>query len=166
MGTVNADLHRLLARQLRKAGLNRETPPDKSGWGELLEVIDRTYHDVDKDRYTVERSLSISSDEMQALYRRQRTAYENQLRAIFLSIQDPIWLKDAHGVYLACNPSFERFFGAKKSPIVGNTDYDLVSDALATMAQESDQSAIAKGGTSIYEEWITFATMAVGCYTK
>ena len=157
MGTVNADLHRLLARQLRKAGLTRETPPDKSGWRELLEVLDRTYHDVDRDRYTVERSLSISSDEMQSLYRRQRTAYENQLRAIFLSIQDPIWLKDARGVYLACNPSFERFFGIHKKPILGYTDYDLIGEEAARLAQEADREAIASGSSTVQETWVTFA---------
>lgn len=153
---MNSDLHRLLARQLRKAGIDPRRPPDDVRWATLLEVIDRTYHDVDRDRYTVERSLAVSSDEMQQLYRRQRSAYENQLRAIFLSIQDPIWLKDAEGVYLACNPSFERFFDNAKRPIIGKTDFDLLPNDLALLARQRDKRAIDEGKACTDEEWITF----------
>ena len=56
---------------------------------------------------------------------------QRQLRDLINSIPDLVWLKDMKGEYLFCNPSFERFFGAKESEIVGRTDYDFVSRDLA-----------------------------------
>ena len=54
-------------------------------------------------------------------------------RILIDTIPDLIWLKDQNGVYLSCNPTFERFFGAKESEIVGKTDYDFVDKALADL---------------------------------
>jgi PAS domain-containing protein len=51
----------------------------------------------------------------------------SQLDVLIHSIPDLVWLKSAEGVYLRCNPAFERFFGAPESAIVGKTDYDFVS---------------------------------------
>ncbi len=64
MGKINKDLNRLLARQLRKLGLDAQHPPEAAVWSDLLSVIDRAYDDADQDRYTLERSLAISSEEM------------------------------------------------------------------------------------------------------
>ncbi|MDD5755545.1 MAG: ATP-binding protein, partial [Methylococcales bacterium] len=80
-----------------------------------------------------------------------------KLRAIFETLHDLIWLKDAEGVYLACNPMFERFFGAKESEIVGKTDYDFVDRELADFFRANDCKTINAGKSTINEEWITFA---------
>jgi len=42
--------------------------------------------------------------------------------SIFTTLPDLIWLKDPDGVYLSCNPAFERFFGAKENKIIGKSD--------------------------------------------
>lgn len=42
-----------------------------------------------------------------------------------------IWLKDVEGRYLACNHSFERFFGAVEKDSVGKFDYDCMLRAEA-----------------------------------
>jgi diguanylate cyclase (GGDEF)-like protein/PAS domain S-box-containing protein len=82
---------------------------------------------------------------------------ETLLRTIVETIPDLIWLKDANGIYLSCNPMFEQFFGAPASVIVGKTDYDFVSREQADCFREHDRIAMAAGGSSINEEWITFA---------
>ncbi len=82
---------------------------------------------------------------------------EMQLRTLVDSIPDLVWLKDLNGVYLSCNPMFERFFGAKESVIVGKTDYDFVDKDLADFFREHDRRAMAAGNPSINEEWLTFA---------
>jgi PAS domain S-box-containing protein len=62
-------LHSLLERQLRKNGLRAEVPPTTGeAWAQFLERVSRTYTEADQDRYTTERSLEISSAEMQALH--------------------------------------------------------------------------------------------------
>ncbi|MDD2863209.1 MAG: ATP-binding protein [Methylococcales bacterium] len=80
-----------------------------------------------------------------------------KLRAIFETLHDLVWLKNADGVYLACNPMFERFFGAKESEIVGKTDYDFVDLALADLFRANDNHAIAAMKSVMNEEWVTFA---------
>ncbi len=82
---------------------------------------------------------------------------ESLLRAIVQTIPDLIWLKDVDGIYLSCNPMFERFFGAPAADIVGKTDYDFVGRELADFFREHDRKAMAAGKPSVNEEWITFA---------
>lgn len=82
---------------------------------------------------------------------------ELRLRTLIQTIPDLIWLKDGDGVYLTCNPMFERFFGAPEGEIVGRTDYDFVDREMADLFREHDRKAMALGGPSSNEEWITFA---------
>jgi PAS domain S-box-containing protein len=78
-------------------------------------------------------------------------------RTLLDTIPDLIWLKDLNGVYLSCNRTFERFFGANEADIVGKTDYDFVNKELADSFREHDRKAMAAGRTSSNEEWVTFA---------
>ena len=71
---------------------------------------------------------------------------ESKLRTIFTTINNLIWLKDIDGVYLACNPMFERFFGARESDIIGKTDYNFVDVELADFFRENDRVAMSNGG--------------------
>ena len=139
-------------------GLDEQTVPDEHSWPRLLEAINQAYVDADQERYTLERSLEISSEEMRALYQSQKSAYETRLRTIFETLQDLIWLKDGSGKYLACNPTFERFIGAKESEIVGRTDYDLIGKELADRYREQDLEAMQKQAAVSFEEWMTFAS--------
>ena len=83
---------------------------------------------------------------------------ENQFRILIRSIPDLIWLKDQHGGYLACNQSFENFFGAMETDIIGKTDYDFVDKELADSFRDYDQKVMAGGVTSVNEELVTFAS--------
>ncbi len=59
-------LHPLLERQLKRVGIaDGSTLPDLQAWREFLERISRTYTQTDQDRYLLERSLSVASEEMQ-----------------------------------------------------------------------------------------------------
>ncbi|MBU4262681.1 MAG: PAS domain S-box protein [Proteobacteria bacterium] len=82
---------------------------------------------------------------------------EGRLRTLVQTIPDLIWLKDQDGVYLACNPMFERFFGAGELDIIGKTDYDFVDRELADFFVEHDRQAMAAGKPTRNEEWITFS---------
>ncbi|PKO99650.1 MAG: hypothetical protein CVU13_03740 [Bacteroidetes bacterium HGW-Bacteroidetes-8] len=82
---------------------------------------------------------------------------ESHLRALVKTIPDLIWLKDTSGVYLSCNPMFERFFGSGEADIIGKTDYDFVDRELADFFCENDQKAMEAGKPTSNEEWVTFA---------
>ena len=60
--------HRTLERQLRRLGLAPDTAPDPAGWARFLEQVSASYRESEADRYTLERSIEISSDEMRALH--------------------------------------------------------------------------------------------------
>jgi len=67
-------MHPLLKRQLRKIGLDAESPPSPEAWHALVERVSTTYAQADQDRYMLERSLSKSSEEMRELYDELRTS--------------------------------------------------------------------------------------------
>jgi PAS domain S-box-containing protein len=82
---------------------------------------------------------------------------ELRLRTLVASIPDMVWLKDAQGIYLFCNPMFERFFGAPEAEIQGKTDYDFVDRELADLFRANDLRAMEAGHPLRNEEVVTFA---------
>ncbi len=68
---------------------------------------------------------------------------EGQLRTLVQTIPDLVWLKDVNGVYLRCNPQFERLVGATEREIVGKTAYDFLDKDLAEIISENDRQAVA-----------------------
>ena len=82
---------------------------------------------------------------------------KDQLKALLDAIPDPVWLKDANGVFVSCNPQVERYFNAAESDIVGRTDYDLLDPLLADSFRENDRKAMEADGPRANEEWLTFA---------
>jgi diguanylate cyclase (GGDEF)-like protein/PAS domain S-box-containing protein len=61
-------IHSLLNRQLKRIGADKENLPSAEKWREFLQRINRTYIESDQERYLLERSLMISSEEMQETY--------------------------------------------------------------------------------------------------
>ena len=82
---------------------------------------------------------------------------QNRLRLLLNTIPDLIWLKDAVGTYLLCNPMFEKLYGAKEIEIVGKSDYDFVDHETADFFRAKDRLAMEKHAPSVNEEWLTFA---------
>jgi diguanylate cyclase (GGDEF)-like protein/PAS domain S-box-containing protein len=81
-----------------------------------------------------------------------------RLNTLLDTIPDLVWVKDPNGVYLACNPRFEAFFGASEADIVGKTDYDFVPADNADFFRAKDRAAIEASVPSINEEWLTFVS--------
>ncbi|MFO1413349.1 MAG: PAS domain S-box protein [Burkholderiales bacterium] len=81
-----------------------------------------------------------------------------RLRTLVDTLPDLVWLKDPGGAYLACNPRFEQFFGAREADIVGRTDHEFVPHDVAEGFRQRDLDAIAAGGPTVNEEEIRFAS--------
>ncbi|MEC5385534.1 EAL domain-containing protein [Uliginosibacterium sp. H3] len=81
----------------------------------------------------------------------------SRLRTLVETIPDMVWLKDPQGVFLECNPVFERFLGVPEREIIGKTDYDFVDQELADFFRENDRKAALADRPSVNEEWLTFA---------
>lgn len=79
------------------------------------------------------------------------------LLTLVQTLPDLVWLKDPEGVYLACNPRFEQFFGVPAADIVGKRDRDFLSEDQARFFRDQDQRAMTMGGPSLNEGWVRFA---------
>lgn len=112
-----------------------------------------------KDRHGKISSITSVGEDITDLKLTERSLLNSsgQLRTLLDTIPDLIWLKDQNGVYLMCNPKFERFFGAKEAEIIGKTDYDFVEKDLADFFTLNDRKAMALGKPSMNEEEITYA---------
>ena len=95
----------------------------------------------------------VAERRMNALIELERT----QLRTLLETIPDLVWLKDAAGAYLTCNPAFERLFGAHVGDIIGKTDFDFMAPALAAELRRKDLRAAVADQPVVNEEWGTFA---------
>jgi diguanylate cyclase (GGDEF)-like protein/PAS domain S-box-containing protein len=84
-------------------------------------------------------------------------AQKTKLNAMLENLNDIIWLKDPNGVLIECNSMLERLYGAKKSELIGKTDYDFVDKATADTFRAHDNLAISTGQVSVNEEWLTFS---------
>ncbi|CRI63115.1 Diguanylate cyclase/phosphodiesterase with PAS/PAC sensor(S) [Thiocapsa sp. KS1] len=100
----------------------------------------------------------LSAERSRALTLGQRLEREHaHLETLVQTIPDLVWLKDLDGVYLACNPRFEAFFGAPRQQIIGKTDYDFTTRDTADLFREFDRRAMCAEGPCTNEEWVTFA---------
>ncbi|WP_325346577.1 putative bifunctional diguanylate cyclase/phosphodiesterase [Xylophilus sp.] len=78
-----------------------------------------------------------------------------QLDALLQALPDMLFLQDADGAFLLCNPAFAAFIGRASADIVGRTDADLVADAEQVRRfAESDRRALRTGKTVTVEEWL------------
>ena len=119
-------MHKLLARQLKKLRLDDASPPDAGQWSRLLKQIEASYQAADQDRYTLERSLTISSEEMQALYQRQKSSYEARLYAILRALPDILFLFDEEGRYIEIMSGDEQKLYQSKDKLIGKTLHDIL----------------------------------------
>ena len=95
-------MHPILARQLRRLGLDEASPPsDVETWQKLLKRLDASYNDADDNRYLLERSLHVSSQEMSELQERTKERSEraqarvmDHYQHLFSRVPVALWTQD------------------------------------------------------------------------
>lgn len=90
------ELHPLLARQLRRLDLQAGAVPDAAGWSALLARVGRAYAEAEQDRYLLERSQALASDEMGELHAELR-ASQSRLASLLSLSSDWVWEQDVEG---------------------------------------------------------------------
>ncbi|NCC26678.1 MAG: PAS domain-containing sensor histidine kinase, partial [Gammaproteobacteria bacterium] len=118
-------MDKLLQRQLRRANLSRDLlPNDPAAWQAFLDRINRSYEEQVRDRYLLERSLEVSSREMQALYDELRrssasevAAERDKLAAIIGGFRDGFCSLDPDGRLVGMNPASEKLLGEREALI-------------------------------------------------
>lgn len=99
-------MNRMLARQLRRAGLSPEVAPvSREDWQRFLSLVGAAYDEADRGRYLLERSMEISSRELQeaarslaAMSARQVERSEQHYRHVFSILPVAAWEEDFSGV--------------------------------------------------------------------
>lgn len=148
------------ADELSKGNFDKETAGNY--WGEFSTV----QHAFDTMRINIREKVSRIEGQLTIIQQKEHTLTdaiseleqsESLLRTLIEALPDLVWLKDPNGVYLACNPRFERFFGATEDEILGKTDYDFVEKELADFFREHDLIAMNAVEPSQNEEEVTYA---------
>ncbi|MBU3696709.1 response regulator [Dechloromonas sp.] len=80
-----------------------------------------------------------------------------QLRGLVKNLPDLVWMKNAEGVYLACNPRFEHFAGRSEAELIGHADADFMPPEAAEHLRAAHRLALTAPGEIVSEDWITFA---------
>lgn len=109
-------LHPLLLRHLKRAELSAETPPsDPQVWTKFLQCVHRAYTESDESRYLLERSLAVSSEEMQQLHRRLE-GEAARLESIVESVGEGLCAVDESGTVTMMNTAARRLLGLAALP--------------------------------------------------
>lgn len=146
-------LHRRVSRPLER--LTAAASQISNGKLDTLIEMPATGHPHDEIG-----ELAASLIEMHARLRADRDLLDRErsfLKTLIDSLPDLVWLKNPEGVYLACNPPFEDFFGAPEKDIIGKTDYDFVSRDLADSFRAHDLAALNAQKPLVNEEKVRFA---------
>jgi hypothetical protein len=129
--STEPQVHRLLLRQLRRLGVDPDTPPSPEVWRALLAQVSRSYSSCEEDRYLLERSLDLSSREMQALYENLRRASEtrvaaerDRLRSVLAALGDGLCVLDAAGAVQSANAAARALLGVADDAGLGPAIHD------------------------------------------
>ena len=69
------EYHKTLIRQLKNLGLD-VSPPSLQDWEKVKEIVSKTYTEADQERYLLERSMELSSQEMVEINQKLERAQE------------------------------------------------------------------------------------------
>ncbi|MGH7241863.1 MAG: ATP-binding protein [Phycisphaerales bacterium] len=120
-------LHPLLQRHLKRAGLAADSPtPELGAWEPFLQNVSKAYTEADQDRYLLERSLSLSSQEMRDLH--QMLADERDaLKTVIVSLAEGLCVLDNTGAVQFMNPVATHLLGLDDRQCVGKQLQELVT---------------------------------------
>ena len=149
-------LQSLLKRQLKRLGLGLEIEagaPDAEQWRELLRRVSRAYEEHDQERYLLERSQDLASQEMATLYAtmradrdlldrrvRERTealhVSEGRLSSLLSLSADWIWEQDSELRFTYFSEGIEAATGIPPTLLLGKR-------RMASAASEAPAEAVA-----------------------
>jgi len=118
-----------------------------------FKLIKKPIQDNDGNNHLISIAYDLTEEQKIKYSLEQRTSF---LKTLIKTIPDLVWVKNPDGIYMLCNPRFEKLYGAPEEEIIGKNDYDFVSKELADFFRQQDFKAMEKGTLSFNEEWLTF----------
>ncbi len=161
--TDDGELHRILRRQMNRAGVSTSGTTDP-GLTSLLHRISATYDDADKQHYLHERAFRLASQEMQALYNRLEEATQSEaavqrdrLKAIFDTAATGLIVLESDGGVFDLNPVAESVLELDHDAMIGEPLESVLRPASQLDPTISDlKSALSEG-----RNWRTSDTQLV-----
>lgn len=128
-------MHPLLARQLKRLGLDsQQLPSTLEAWSEILKRVSQSYLEAEQGHALLERSLALSSTEMQELYAQLKQTSEtqlaqerNKLQTVLHSLGDGLCVVDAEWKIQLVNHEAEVLFEEAAQALVGRPVYRLIA---------------------------------------
>ncbi|MBS9461186.1 response regulator [Flagellimonas sp. 389] len=117
---MKQNYHRLLKRQLKKAGLDKENNPKLDGF---LALVDQAYHEFNADFSHLENILEMSSQELYSTNKKLKKHVEaitGKLENVANNIQEVIFETDLIGNWQYLNPAWEKLTGYKVHDCLGH----------------------------------------------
>jgi signal transduction histidine kinase len=148
--------HRTLARHLRKAGIDPDVgPTSPEQWARLHERLEQSFKAIDRERYMIERSIELSSREMEALHDQLRADRE-RLAAVMEALPQAVaWLDSEFVVEDGNRAAWQLFGGGHDGGRVdeaitlyhadGPYVFPHVVEALGSGVSESDGAVLVDG---------------------
>lgn len=138
-------MHPLLKRQLKRLGLDDATPPSSlEVWQQLLERMSRSSLESDQGRELLERSITLSASEMQALKEQLRRTSESRLseerdklQTVLRSMGDGFCVVGGNWDIVVLNPEAERRWGPCEQDVVGRRLQDIISLSAAANSNKT-----------------------------
>jgi len=113
-----ADLHPLVVRQLRRLGLAAGQGADAAGFDTLLARLSAVLADVDRERYLLQRSQDIASEEMAALNQALR-ASQARLASLLSLSSDWVWEQNLRGRFTHLSDALAQRTGPDQVILLG-----------------------------------------------
>jgi two-component system, sensor histidine kinase and response regulator len=117
-------MHRLLARQLRKA----TSASGDVDIQHLLELVSTTYDDTDRDQHLARQAAMLMEEELRAGASRDAELAEQQLRIILDSVGEAVIIADHAMIIQNVNKAMLDMFGYSRAEMVGQS-VDILLDA-------------------------------------
>jgi signal transduction histidine kinase len=129
--------HPLLGQLLRKVGASAAEAPPLETWRQLLVLMSQIYYESDQDRDTLERSIEISSRDMQRLYQDLKRRAESEraeqdaiMRATLESAIEGILVVDNKRRVIAANKRFAEMWRLPESVMATRDQRVVATEAM------------------------------------
>jgi len=157
-------LHRHLERQLRKLALNDAEAPVLQPWRDFLFKISQVYEEVDRERYTLERSVSLFEKEMLGLHAKLEES-RDRMHSVFHASSVGFLRLERDGRVSMANPAIEKLLGYETGELLGRAYVELIHpeereqavgrfgalmSGAAREAYSLDKRLLHKGGSDIH----------------
>ena len=147
------DLHPLLRRQARRAGIADPSrpPEDDVAWRDFLGRIGRTFESAERDRYLLERSLELSSEEMQELH--ARVARDRELLdSVLAALSAGVVHVDSAWRVSFVNAAGRRLLGLAEEPRGQISEIFTLESPGGTVIDLAESRRTLEGGSAVHHD--------------